>query len=260
MTDWYYHEPGQGKVGPLTADDMRAYYRSRRITRETLAWHEGLREWQPVARLIEELGLTGIEPDTSRPPPVPPRPAASTASHASSMRNATGEPPKNRNGCLIAAIVLGIGGLVLIGILAAIAIPAYRDYVERAKGAQALKPKTFDADRMADTDTLAREMVTSLMREFYVAKGNTCPEEFEFDKTMVRMPRYQGDEDDGWFTLTPARAQSGQCAYEVNYRGFGPAVDAGKVRFDVTLFGDDVVIICRNISMPTQYLPTRCQP
>ena len=83
MSDWYYHAPGQGRVGPLSADEMRARYRDRRITRDMLAWHDGLREWQPVERLIEELGLSGIEQDRSRPPPVPPtRPSAANASHA----------------------------------------------------------------------------------------------------------------------------------------------------------------------------------
>ena len=82
MTDWYYHAPGQGRVGPLTAERMQQLYRDRVIVRDTLAWHEGLREWQPLDRLIEELGLTGVQPDLSKPPPprrsVRPRPRLRT--------------------------------------------------------------------------------------------------------------------------------------------------------------------------------------
>ena len=43
-------------------------------------------------------------------------------------------PPPNRTA--LAVIVIAIGGAVVIGMLAAIAIPAYQDYVNRARAAQ----------------------------------------------------------------------------------------------------------------------------
>lgn len=262
MSDWYYHQPGQGRVGPLSADEMRKAYRERRISRDTLAWHEGLREWQPLERLIEELGLTGVQPDTSLPPPVPPRPAAATASHAGPMRN-TAPPPSNRSGCIIAVLVIGVVGLVLVAILAAIALPAYQDYVKRAKAAQSgqnspEQVSTYDAERMEQTDALARELVTVAMREFYVANGNTCPDTFEFEKLQVRNPRYQGSEEDGWFLIDPARPQSGVCAYEVGFRGLGPEVQDKSVLYDVNIAGEEVTIYCRNNTIPAGYAPPRC--
>jgi type IV pilus assembly protein PilA len=241
MTDWYYHAPGQGRVGPLSADEMRARYRDRRITRDMLAWHDGLREWQPVERLIEELGLSGIEQDLSRPPPVPPRPAAANASHAARPSTHIEPPPSNRSGCIIAAVAIGIGGLVLLAILAAIALPAYQDYVKRAKAAQ------------------ARELVTQAMRQFYVANGNACPDLYEFERIQVRQPRLQGNED-GWFALDPARPDSGQCAYDVRYLGFGPALDERHVRYEVTRAGDDIAIACSNRTLLPQHLPPDCRP
>ena len=267
MTDWYYHQPGQGRVGPLGADEMRKAYRERRISRDTLAWHEGLREWQPLERLIEELGLTGVQPDSSLPPPVPPRPAAATASHAGPMRDSA-PPPSNRTGCIIAVVAIGVVGLVLVAILAAIALPAYQDYVKRAKAAQAgQKPqeqvqqediRPYDAERMEATDALARELVTAAMREFYVANGNTCPDLFEFETLQVRYPRYQGSEEDGWFNLTPARPQSGVCAYEVGFRGLGAEVQDKSVQYDVNMAGQEVVIYCRNNTLPAGFAPPRC--
>lgn len=269
MTDWYYHAPGQGRVGPLAADEMRKLYRERRIARDTLAWHEGLREWQPLERLIEELGLTGVQPDTSVPPPVPQRPAAATASHAGPMRGAA-PPPSNRAGCIIAAVVIGVIGLVLLAIVAAIALPAYQSYVERSKAAQAgkgaqpdvsapaAKVYSFDAGRMERTDALARELVTAAMREFYVANGNTCPATYEFEKMMVRYPRYQGSEEDGWFGIDAARPQSGQCAYEVRFYGLGPEVQDKTVQYDVNIAGEEVAIYCRNNTIPAGYAPPRC--
>jgi type IV pilus assembly protein PilA len=63
------------------------------------------------------------------PPPLPPTPAP----------RPSGPPPRRgMHGCLIALIVCAALALPLGGILAAIAIPAYQDYVARAKVVQAL--------------------------------------------------------------------------------------------------------------------------
>ncbi len=260
MTDWYYHQPGRGRVGPLSADDMRTAYRERVIGRGTLAWHEGLREWQPLERLIEELGLSDVQPDGARPPPMPPPPAAATASHAGPMRGTA--PPSNRNGCLIAVVVIGAMGLVLLAILAAIALPAYQDYVERSKairtGQTAQDTRAYDADRMAQTDALARELVTAAMREFYTANGNACPDAFEFETLQVRHPRYQGSENDGWFVIDQARPQSGACAYTVGFHGLGVEVRDKRVQYEVSIDGDDIAIDCRNQTIPAGYVPPRC--
>lgn len=264
MTDWYYHAPGQGRVGPLSADEMRARYRDRRITRDMLAWHDGLREWQPVERLIEELGLTGIEQDQSRPPQVPPRPAATLASHASRPSTHIEPPPSNRSGCIIAAVAIGIGGLILLAILAAIALPAYQNYVKRAKGEQpqvseTAETRTFDADAMADADARARELVTLAMNDMATANPGTCPDTYEFERIQVRQTRLQGN-DDGWFSLDPAQPDSGQCAYDVRYLGFGPELEGRFVRYDVTRVGDRIVILCSNRTLQPQHLPPNCRP
>ncbi|RPE79833.1 RDD family protein [Vulcaniibacterium tengchongense] len=57
MNDWYYHVPGQGRVGPLPADAVRERYRRGEIDRDTLAWHPGVRDWQPLDRFSEQLEL-----------------------------------------------------------------------------------------------------------------------------------------------------------------------------------------------------------
>jgi hypothetical protein len=278
MTDWYYHAPGQGRVGPLTADEMRRLYRERVIVRDTLAWHEGLREWQPLERLIEELGLTGVQPDMSRPPPPPPtRPSAAGASHAARPNVHVEPPPSNRGGCIIAVIVIGIVGLVMFAILAAIALPAYKDYVDRSKAAEAAKAEQgegapspsgatpgddgtgeFDAARMQATDALARELVTAAMREFYLANGRTCPDTYEFDVLMVRMPRWQGSRENGWFLLDPAHPDGGLCAYTVRFMGLGPDAARGSVRYEISAEGNGYRVYCRNVDLPAGIAPPRC--
>jgi len=75
MTDWYYHLPGQGRVGPMGADDVREAYRDGRVQRDTLAWHVGARDWQPLDRFSDSLGLDEVAARVV-PPPVNATPAA----------------------------------------------------------------------------------------------------------------------------------------------------------------------------------------
>lgn len=255
MTDWYYHDPARGRVGPLTAEDMRQRYRERVIARDTLAWHEGLREWQPLERLIEELGLTGVQPDNRLPPPVPPRPAAATASHASTLRGAE-RPPSKSNGCLIVALVVGVACLLGVGLIAALAIPAYQDYVERSQASQGKATATFDAARMAETEALARELVQRAVAEHY-PKSGACPDEYEFESLQVRESRLAGDEN-GWFGLTQARPSTGHCAYNVEFFGLGPELQGKTVHYEVTLDGENAVVTCRNNDLAPEHLPPAC--
>ena len=255
MTDWYYHDPGKGRVGPLTAEEMRQRYRERLIARDTLAWHDGLREWQPLERLLEELGLTGVQPDARLPPPLPSRPAAAMASHAGPMRG-TAPPRSNTSGCLIVAIVLGVVGLVLLAILAAIALPAYRDYVERTRALQGGTTPTFDAERMARTEAQARTLIERAMGAHYGQQG-ICPDEFEFETEQVRDQRLQGDEN-GWFLIRSAKPRSGLCAYDVEFYGLGPELTGKTVRYEVTMLGKEVGIVCNNNDLPPDRLPPGC--
>ena len=75
MTDWYYHLPGQGRVGPMAADDVREAYRDGCVQRDTLAWHVGARDWLPLDRFSDSLGLDEMAAPTM-PPPVYATPAA----------------------------------------------------------------------------------------------------------------------------------------------------------------------------------------
>jgi len=140
--DWFFHDPGQGRVGPLSADDLRTRYRERRIQLDTLVWREGMREWQPLERMADELDLLSVKPDASLPPPLPPvaTPAAAYAGPGASMSAGAGygaarpvPERKGMSGCLIALIVGAVLAVPLIGVLAAIALPAYQGYVDRSK-------------------------------------------------------------------------------------------------------------------------------
>ena len=146
MTDWYYHDPIEGRVGPLPADQLRARYGERRIQLDTLVWHHGLREWSALERQAEALDLHSITPDASLPPPLPrsvppspPRPSLSSAPYGMvGGGHAPMLPKKGMSGCLIALIVAAALSVPVIAILAAIAIPQYQQYVVRSKVVAAL--------------------------------------------------------------------------------------------------------------------------
>lgn len=166
MGQWFYAEGNRQQRGPLASDELIALYQSSRIAADTLVWREGMAQWQPLREVADEIGLVLAAPpapvadipaetdaptaalppqipvDSPAPGPVPPTPAPPVTAAAAPAMAATPVPPRRGlSGCAIAGIVAGIVGLllvVLIGILAAIALPAYQEYVLRSKTAQAI--------------------------------------------------------------------------------------------------------------------------
>ncbi|RDZ27507.1 pilin [Lysobacter silvisoli] len=248
MADWYYHDAAQGRVGPLSVEDMQARYRDRRLQRDTLVWREGLREWQPADRLSEELGLDAIQPDASRPPPLPAAaPIAMTPSAAASgyagasvrtdMRHAPA-PKRGMSGCLIAVIVLAVLGLPVLGILAAIALPAYQDYTVRAKVMQSFSEANALKAAVAE----------------HMAANGRCPSNGDDGF---------GDAQD-YATATTAQIkigtmQNGHCAMELELRGLGPGADGKTVWFEAQQQGNAVNWDCTGGDLPGRYRPQECR-
>ncbi|WP_297831618.1 GYF domain-containing protein [Thermomonas sp.] len=147
MTDWYYSTGGTEQAGPVSEQQLIGLFQSGQIAPETLVWREGQANWLPLRRFFDELRLQESAPrqveappaePVPPPPELPPEPAPPpqyTSEHASVLgRQAATAPakPSGMSGCAIAAIVLAVVGLLLLGVLAAIAIPAYQDYVRRS--------------------------------------------------------------------------------------------------------------------------------
>ncbi|MHC9086479.1 GYF domain-containing protein [Luteimonas sp. RIT-PG2_3] len=257
MIDWYCHQSGQGRIGPLDADTLRHFYRQRRIDLQTLAWHAGLREWQPLERLREELDLDGVQPDASQPPPLPP--PSITGTLATALPNHPSPPARRNNGCLIAAIVTAAAGVLLLPIVAAIALPAYNNYVERSRQAQ------IDGERLRDVERSARaQLYAALARE---AQGQApaadarCPDPGTLGSAHVVGPDREADgSTDVAFTFERAPPASGTCAYTLRFFGFPPAIDAARLHYDVDLTRSTIVIACRNQDLPAYLLPASCSP
>ncbi|GAB3389942.1 GYF domain-containing protein [Lysobacter fragariae] len=254
MNDWYYHDPGAGRVGPFSASTLRERFRDRQIESDTLVWCEGMREWMPLRMLAVELDLDSVTPDTTRPPPLPPRVAPMPTTPAMRATQASSaQPEKRMSGCLLALIIGAVAFVVLVGILAAIALPAYHDYVERAKKAAAAAPPAFDADAMAESDGKVRTLLQRAMSTYYLKNGY-CPDTFELESVEVRDSGLSG-----YYTTNLREAGEQRCTYDVAFLRQGPQLDGKSFRYEVTLSPDgDAQVRCSAPDLPPSLRPPQC--
>ncbi|MBW8807475.1 pilin [Lysobacter capsici] len=236
MTNWYYHDPAQGRVGPIDADALRGHFREGRLQRDTLLWREGLREWQPLERLSSELGLDAellsSTPRPPAPPPLPPgandapghsapaysaapgqyagnNPADAAAAHFNRRPAAAPPPRKGLSGCVIVLIVLAVLAIPVLGILIAIALPAYQDYTFRAKVAQAVAVASSHKISVAE----------------FVMSNDNCPGN---DSEGFQPPADYADTYIAAINFGHL-SDNGHCAIQVELRGIGPSIDGKHI-------------------------------
>lgn len=248
MTDWYYHDPAQGRVGPLSAEQVRARYVDRRIQRDTLAWHAGVREWQPLDRFSDELQLDTVAPDASQPPPLPPaapppvaaaRPSAAQRPYSANPRGSA--PPQARrgmSGCAIVAIVAAVLAVPVVAILAAIALPAYQDYTIRAETTASVLGASSAMQRAVD--------------EFEGAHGR-CPGDDDFASLLE-----QFDAVEKTTTVHFGALANGNCAFEFTLHG-KPAIEGRTWLFEARRDGDLAGWDCSGGDLPARYRPQQCR-
>lgn len=222
MSTWYFVDRGQNRQGPVDAAALAESVRQGQLDDTTLVWREGLAQWSPLGQFREELGLGAA----ANPPPAPAAPVAPS--------DASG---KKGGGCAIAAIVIVGGGIFLIavlGILAAIALPAYQDYIVRSKVAAA---------------NIEARLVQVAVDDF-VANTDRCPRDAgELQLPPVATP--------GIASLEVGEAHTGMCMIEVEMAGdFGGGRLAGqRLRHSRDSAGD---WYCTSDSIDSKYLPADC--
>lgn len=116
--DWYYVDRLQQRVGPVAASDVAEAHRIGAVDDQTLVWREGLAAWAPLSDHRPDLGIFG-------PPTIAPRPVPGPPPVAAGMSRTTG--------CLVVGAVVLVVGVPILAILAAIAVPAYQDYIARSQ-------------------------------------------------------------------------------------------------------------------------------
>jgi type IV pilus assembly protein PilA len=124
---WFYIDVAGQQVGPATAQALRAAYAEGKLHGSAVVWREGFADWQPIQSVTTQLGLLS----GATPPPYQP---------GQRVVMAGGKPvvvQSSSAGWVVGIIAGGVLLLMVLGIFAAIAIPAYSDYTARARVAQA---------------------------------------------------------------------------------------------------------------------------
>jgi len=140
MTQWYYASRQHQRLGPVPADELARLFHAGHLTLDTLVWREGLAQWQRLGDFADELSLltaAATAPPLPPSPPSVPQPGYAAAPPAA-------PPPTARPGMSAGKIALIVGAVLIlpvvaiIGMLAAISLPAYNDYTLRAKVAETM--------------------------------------------------------------------------------------------------------------------------
>lgn len=126
MSTWYYADQHNRQIGPVTAEVVRDALARGELNAASQVWREGLAQWVALSSVSAELGI----PASAMPPP--------RRIIMAGGRPVAVQPQSNGGMWVILLVVVGFGGIMMLGILAAIAIPAYSDYTLRAKITQML--------------------------------------------------------------------------------------------------------------------------
>ena len=224
MSTWYFVDRGQSRQGPVDAAVLAEAIRQGQLDDTSLVWREGLAQWSPLGQFRDELGLG----PAANPPPAPTAPAPAVDAAAG----------KKRSGCAIAAIVIIGGGLFLIvvlGILAAIALPAYQDYVIRSK--------------VATAQIQARAARVAV--DEFVLNTDRCPR----DAAELQLPPGSAP---GVAALEVGEAHTGMCMIEIELAGdfAGGRLAGQRLRLSRDSAGD---WYCTSESIDARYLPADCR-
>ena len=143
------------------------------------------------------------------------------------------------SGCLIAVLVCAALAIPTIGILAAIALPAYNDYVQRAK----------------IMEVMAAVRPLQLAVREHVASDERCPDNDSADlapllQQLSQSPRIA--------SVRVGTLQSGRCAFEITLRGVGVQNDGKTLLFEAS--DDDASQWdCSGGDLPARARPQQCR-
>lgn len=219
---WFYADAGGQQQEPVDAETLERLWRDGRIHAQTLLWREGMAGWQPLATLAAELPWVR-EVAPAAPPPLP---AAGVARPAARGIGAGG-------GCAIAIVLGSFGAVMILGVLAAIAIPAYQDYTHRAKVAVAIGSAASLKERvMAD----------------YRRLGD-CPVDIEVDSSDV---------PDGFSEIWVGRFEDETCGIQLVFEAIPGLVDSEDKKLWLWLDESGSGWKCSS-ELPNRVLPQSCR-
>lgn len=249
MIDWYYHDPGEGRIGPLSAEELRRRFHDRRIQRDTLVWHHSLREWQPLERMAPDIGLETLQIDASRPPPLPadaraPMPPSTSASAPrSTPRGKYSRTPLREKKTLptaaIVLIVAGVLGIPALLVLGSVMLSGYRDYAQRAT-------------RMGSMDGLANGL-KQVVGDYALRTGSCLRNDDPRVANLRNEIRQRFSADVRFATI------DGGCAFEVAINADGMQSDGRTLRYEGYRDGNEFAWECSGGTLAEEDRPYECR-
>jgi len=192
--NWFYADKHNQQQGPVDESTLVAAYQRGDVLITTLVWREGLPNWIPFSSVAAGLGIA-----LPSAPPLLPR----------TGKVQIVKSGKSGSSTAVIIIVVVFGLIFMVGILAAIALPAYQDYTIRARVANAYMQGIALKNDVA---------------EFYT-REKRCPGNGEgtFKKADEYVSPYVSSIQFG------ALKSSGSCAIQVSLESLGSTQTQGAV-------------------------------
>lgn len=216
MAQWYYVDKNKQRIGPMDASVLIDALRHGQLTTNSMIWQEGMPAWQPLSMHVDALGVP------------------------ESMRVRTKVKSGNAGMWIVVILVVGFIGIAVLGILAAIAIPAYQDYTLRAKLTGAINEASA-----------AKVMVSE-----HLQKHSECPNN---SVAQSQIPSPESYASTAVQKIVIGALENGNCAIEVTVSDkLAPGVIAGSIYFELT-DTQTQQWRCFSDSIQNKYLPANCR-
>jgi len=191
--NWFYADKHNQQQGPVDESTLVAAYQRGDVLITTLVWREGLPNWIPFSSVAAGLGIA--------------LPSAPTLPRTGNVQIVKSGKSGSSTAVIIIVVVFGL--IFMVGILAAIALPAYQDYTIRARVANAYMQGIALKNDVA---------------EFYT-REKRCPGNGEgtFKKADEYVSQYVSSIQFG------ALKSSGSCAIQVSLESLGSTQTQGAV-------------------------------
>lgn len=154
-------------------------------------------------------------------------------------------PKRGLSGCTLVAVILagvGVVSIPIIGILAAIAIPQYQEYIVRSRVMQGI--------------VAAQDLQRTMDR--HRAEHGRCPDAQSLGMPAPATVRLSpGSEAEAVFVLDPTTgdAPAAGCGFEMRFSKLGPTADGKTIRFASDAQGWD----CRGGTLDARFRPAQCR-